>query len=477
MRAIPLPKNRDTGFKLLFVGGTLAMALLLGYRASAQWLVLILAGIGGLVVLQQPIIGLVGIILAALILPIKIPTGTEVVLNPATLLIPVTMGLWLLGMIRQKQIRLLPSPANLPFLAFLGLGLVSLIIGNVLWDSNVPHSGNFWLVQLSQWAIFAFSGGAFWLMGHLVKNEKQLWQLTFLFLLVGGGFAILRVTPGIDVFANTITTVTFIRAPFWILLTGLAAGQLLFNPQLTPRWRIFLIAILAAVVVYSFGLQQEAASNWVGVVAVVAVLFWLRWPQLRWLAILLLIILTAIGFLLPTVYNFAGGDAEWFESGGSRIALLTRVIEVTLSHNPLIGLGPAAYRPYGATQPLIYAHIIWLNPRVSSHNNYVDIFAHTGIAGLLIFAWLSLSLIRSGLQLHYQYTTGFVAGYVNGMLGVGAGSLVIMLLADWILPFVYNIGFDGFQASLLVWLFLGGFVVIANQKLPAFSGAVVTARE
>ena len=38
-----------------------------------------------------------------------------------------------------------------------------------------------------------------------------------------------------------------------------------------------------------------------------------------------------------------------------------------------------------------------------------------------------------------------------------------MLLADWILPFVYNIGFPGFQASVLVWLFLGGLVALENM--------------
>ena len=36
---------------------------------------------------------------------------------------------------------------------------------------------------------------------------------------------------------------------------------------------------------------------------------------------------------------------EWDESGGSRLALSGRVIEVTM-RNPITGLGPAAYRFY-----------------------------------------------------------------------------------------------------------------------------------
>ena len=38
-----------------------------------------------------------------------------------------------------------------------------------------------------------------------------------------------------------------------------------------------------------------------------------------------------------------------------------------------------------------------------------------------------------------------------------------MLFADWILPHVYNIGFPGFQASVLIWLFLGGLVSLEQM--------------
>jgi hypothetical protein len=69
-----------------------------------------------------------------------------------------------------------------------------------------------------------------------------------------------------------------------------------------------------------------------------------------------------------------------------------------------------------------------------------------------------------GQQLRLRHAEGFLAGYVNGMLAVGAGSLVIMALADWILPFVYNIGFEGFQASVLVWLFIGGLAALENFR-------------
>jgi hypothetical protein len=90
----------------------------------------------------------------------------------------------------------------------------------------------------------------------------------------------------------------------------------------------------------------------------------------------------------------------------------------------------------------------------------VDLFSQAGLVGLALFLWFAVELARLGLRLRAHFTEGFAAGYVNGMLAAGAGALVLMLFADWILPFVYNIGFGGFQASVLVWLFLGGLVVL-----------------
>ena len=58
---------------------------------------------------------------------------------------------------------------------------------------------------------------------------------------------------------------------------------------------------------------------------------------------------------------------------------------------------------------------------------------------------------------------------VGAVLAVGVGALVLMVFADWLLPFVYNIGFPGFQASVLVWLFLGGLVALEHMPQPISS--------
>jgi O-antigen ligase len=251
-----------------------------------------------------------------------------------------------------------------------------------------------------------------------------------------------------------------------MLLAALTGGQLFFNEGLSNRWRLFLLVILVIVSIYAFHLERATASNWMGISVVFGVLTWLRWPRLRWPVVILGAILLVSGLLTSITYNFAGGDAEWEESGGSRLALISRVVEVTM-RNPITGLGPAAYRPYVAMKPLQYGRAFWVAPQINSHNNYVDLFSHVGLVGLGLFFWFAVELTRLGFRLRTHFTSGFAAGYVNAMIAAWAGALVLMVFADWILPFVYNIGFSGFQASVLVWLFLGGLVAleqIAKKK-------------
>lgn len=441
----------------------LALAFLLGQRASVRWLGLLAGGLGGLALLARPTLGLYALVAAALIVPLEFGTGTEVQLNPASLLMPALLGLWLLNMIRRRRIHFVSSPVNRPLILFLAANLLSLLIGQATWDPMVPVKGNFLLVQLAQWAIFAFSAGAFWLTANLLADEAALRRLTRAFLLVGGLVAIAVAALGIDAVVGHRATIAAIRVPFWILLAGLAGGQLLFDRQASLPWRAFLTMVLLAVVVYAFRLQQEAVSNWVGVAAVAGALIWLRFPRLRWPIVVIIAVLIVLGVLFPSIYEFAGGDREWEVSGGSRLALIERVVSVTL-RNPVTGLGPAGYRPYANMAPLQYGRAYWTNPVINSHNNYVDIFAHGGLIGLGLFLWFMAALAWLAWRLSRRLQQGFASGYANGMLATLAGVMVAMLLLDWFLPFVYNVGFPGFQASVLVWLFLGGLVALDNFR-------------
>ncbi len=441
-------------------------AALAGIKPSIYWLALLIMITGTIVLFQRPILGLLALVPAALVIPLEVGTGSAVAVNPATLLVPAVLALWFLSLVRQHEARLVSSRVNRPLILFLLGGLLSLLVGNVLWDPQVPRASDFIIVQLAQWAIFAFSAGAFWLTGNLIRDKVWLRRLTYLYLAVAGALAVLRAVPITDGWLDHIATIAVHRSPFWMLLTAMAGGQLFFDRRLSSGWRLFFLITLGVVLYYAFCLERATASNWIGVAAVLGIMSWLRWSRLRWPVILLLVVLTASGLLTSVIYEFAGGEAEWEESGGSRMALIGRVVEITM-RNPVTGLGPAAYREYARMQPLQYGRALYWGPRISSHNNYVDLFSHVGLLGVGLFFWFAIEVTRLGFRLRSQFTEGFAAGYINAMIAAWVGALILMLFADWILPFVYNIGFPGFQASVLVWLFLGGLVAleqIARQE-------------
>ncbi|MCB0056633.1 MAG: O-antigen ligase family protein, partial [Caldilineaceae bacterium] len=340
----------------MILAATVSLIVLLLASQTWRWaspasLMLLLASAGALLALQKPQLGLIGLVLTALLVNREFGTGTEVNLNPTTLLVPVLFILWLLDVVRRRDISLTNSRTTRPLVLFLLAALLSLLIGRATWDPAVPTRSNFLLVQLAQWAIFAFSAVAFWLAANLLHEETWLRRLTQALLLVGGVLAIAIAVLGVGRVVGSISTLATFRTPFWVLLTGLAGGQLLFNKRVSASWRLYLVVVLLAILVYAFRLQQEATSNWVGVASVVGVLVWLRWPRLRWPIVAAIVVLGLIGVLFPSIYDFAGGDVEWQRSGGSRLVLSERVIDVTM-RNPITGLGPAAYRPYANMTPL-----------------------------------------------------------------------------------------------------------------------------
>ena len=353
---------------------------------------------------------------------------------------------------------------------FVGSGLLSLLVGTATWAPTVPRPGNLILVQLAQWAIFALSAGAWFLASRLINSEQQLRNLTLGFLAVGTGLGISQLLTASNLLPVSIGTRAAILPPFWMLIAALAAGQLLYNRSVSVIQKIWLIAVVVVSLAYTLVFSRDNLSGWVGVSVVIGTLVWLRFPRQRWSLVGVIVALAVMGVLFPSIYNFAGGEEEWVGSGGSRLALIERVIEVTM-RNPITGLGPAAYRHYAILKPLPYLGAYWLQPQVNSHNNYVDLFAHVGLLGLALFGWFAVAYARTGLRLRQRYTEGFAAGYLNGALAAGMGSLVLMAFADWILPHVYNIGFTGFQASVLVWLFLGGVVALENMAPSPDDGA------
>jgi O-antigen ligase len=146
-------------------------------------------------------------------------------------------------------------------------------------------------------------------------------------------------------------------------------------------------------------------------------------------------------------------------SWGTRLDAWRIVLEVSRI-NPLTGLGFANYYWYVTLFNIRGYYINFI-----SHSQYVDLVAQTGIAGLICFIWVLYEVGRLGWSLTQKVEAGFARGYAYGVFGGLAGVIAAAFLVDWVLPFAYNIGLDGFRASILPWIFFGGLISLEQIYL------------
>ena len=186
-------------------------------------------------------------------------------------------------------------------------------------------------------------------------------------------------------------------------------------------------------------------------------LVWLR----DWRSGLLATLVAGLAALLflPVVQDFLATQVndpvqQW--STYSRFATWPVVFEL-FKASPLTGLGPANYAYYTSLYPLA-GYFVQFN----THNNYFDILLQYGLVGLLLFSWLAIAILRTAWVLRRSAGDGFSRAYANALLAGLVAVLISGTFADWFLPFIYNIGINGFQASIYLWLFAGGLMSIAS---------------
>jgi len=458
-------RNWAKAIPFLIVVVVLLLVAFVGQRPTMRFFILGAGGLGLILLLRYPGLGLVALAGLSFTLPLQINTGTAVSLTPPVLLIPAVALAWLTNRLRKRSLQLPASQTNLPLILFVISGFLSLLAGNAYWDPLVPQPGNLLLVQLGQCAIFALSAIVFWLSGALGRETRWLGRATWVFLASAGVVVLESHLPLSWHVLGWSDPTMGSQSMLWTWLAALASGQLLFNRRLRPLLRLGLLALLLAAAYVVWFRLADWVSGWAPfTVAVVAVVWLWVWKRSRVAALLLgLVFVVLVVLLFPVLFEHAGGQRELDISWGGRVVLYRAVLDLVKDH-PILGLGPAAYRHYGHTRwlSLGVGRALYLDPRISSHNNYIDIYAQMGLLGLGLFLWFLAEVGRLGWRLVPCFEGDFEEGYVYGALGGLAGTLVAMMLADWFLPFVYNIGFAGFRTSALAWMFLGGLVALAS---------------
>ncbi len=422
-----------------------------GSERHLSLLLLLLLGIGSsLLFLRWPPIGIAILIIGSLVVPFEIGTGTQTSLNITVFLLSGLISLWLLDMIaRRRRLQLKLKRPVLALLSFVTVSFLSFGVGQLPWFDFAKTAPLH--AQLGGLAVFLLSSGAFLLVAFQVRNLKWLKRLTWIFLILGGLYIVERLAPRLN--GNLLQfTHGSTGSLFWVWLVTLAFSQAVFNRRLHQGWRLVLGGLVLATFYVSLFQARSWASGWLPPLVALLAVLWVGATRQGLLITLVGGVVAAINLQKIIGLIMINEQYSWI----TRMEAWRIVVQI-VKVSPILGLGPANYSWYTPLFP-----ILGWSVQFNSHNQYVDIIAQTGLLGLICFSWFVWELGRMGWRLRAHVPEGFAQAYVYGALGGLVGTLAAGMLADWVLPFVYNITLSGMRASILGWLFLGGLVSLES---------------
>lgn len=433
----------------------LGASAVLGALAENRLALVAGAAVGGMVVFLVLVrwleVGVLLLLPISFLLPWGVGTGTETEINLTILWLFMLLGVWLVRMIvNNKHISLRGSIINLPGLLFVITTIVAMAAGNVRWLKFSTSQASIFS-QIGGTLMLVLPVGLLLMVGNIVKEENWLRKLVLVFLGLGTVHLIARWVPGGGIIAEVYNEKS-VSALFYIWVTALSGGIWLFDDTL-KRWQKYLVGgLFGLTVVTALILMSQNASTWFSVLVVIGMLIWLK----SW----------RMGLVVSLALGVAGiWHSEVIIERVFRIeeySAITRaatwpIMWELVKASPIIGLGPSNYYFYTPLFSLMGYYI-----QFNSHNNYWDIAAQVGLLGLVIFLWLSIALGWTGIRLRQQVRSGFRRAYTNAALAGLVGTLAVGMLGDWFMPFVYNIGFNGFRGAIFPWIFLGGLLALEH---------------
>lgn len=421
-------------------------------------------------------LGLALLVVTAVAVPYEFGGTGKMALNSSPFLAGTICAIWLVEVVvLHRAVALKMGRPVLAAMALMGSVAVSFVAAQFpLFPSAGAPRG----AQLAQVLIFLVSIGLFLIVGDLLKDIADLKRLTWLFLAAGGFVCVMHIVPT-RVFPMLLGRLVHVAhqesigSVFWIWLVAISASQAIFNRELTPMTRLAIGALTGLAVYRGLFLARSWVSGWLPPLVALFVLLLFRVPRLA-------IITALLGGLLflyftPTMTEVT--PAEEHYSAMTRLEA-ARVLWPLIKESPFLGMGPANYHYYVSMSPILGWYV-----RFNSHNQYLDLVAQLGAVGVATFGWLMCEILAAIWHLRVRFRGGFCEAYLLGALGGFAGTMLAGGLADWILPFYYNIGLGGMRSSLLFWVFLGAIAVIrraahteALPAAPAVAGTTFAAR-
>jgi len=457
----------------VMVLAVLLAAAYLAWQPNLRVTAAVYAFVGLWLLAQRPQWVVPALILLGALAPTTMRAGKDGRVNAAMLVVSAFILAEILRILVRREARLRPSPANAPWLILLAVAGFSVIAGRAQWNPWVVVKDSFWTVQLAQWSLYLLAAGAYFCSGTQLDRRSQLQTLLRVVLVLGA----LRVAFWLGLEAP-LQELGILGGPVIRIWTvAVAAAMALFIPSLGHRKRAALMGMAAFIVVWPLWYYRVWASGWMPTLVCAAVigLLWV-WKLSSRTAVLLYLAVVLAGPLMYLVARGLAQDDVW--SMDTRFIALRGLITL-MEGRWLLGLGLAAYWHYwrdvigqmSYVDPATgYFHYTFA-PTVNTHNNYLDVLGQMGLLGLVVFLWLLVALAFQALRAFRAEAPGFGQAYAAACVGGLAGMAFSGLLGDWIIPFVYNIGMNGFRDSFIGWLLLGGLTLLDATRGPGAAKA------
>lgn len=464
MGALSLP-NRYVWMRIALVVGVILAAPVAGYIAVSRRIdpVFVLGGLVGvlLLLLWQRYsnrvaashlyeVGILAIMLAGgLISFFTLPTGRE---SRIVISLVITLGLivhWIVSSLwRARKVTLRPSPINRPLLLFITVSVIAYLWSYVFRDPNMYVWSSFPFVQLA--ALLVNITLPLLLLFVANKIHDVVWLKRMAAVMVGLGMLSILLyftaTPVHNWFMYRGTRGLF---GMWV---GVVALALAFFHRGLPKWlRLLLLGLAFALVYRYFFLGRTWVTGWLPLGVGLLIVLFARSKQL--FLVVAVVGIIYIGLNFDFYYNNIVVSEEEEGSGSGRVELWVRNLSHVANH-PLFGMGPAGYAIYNMTYHPTDAR--------STHNNYFDVLAQTGIAGAVMYLWLFGALIvmaqrtRRAMRGRGDFLEAFSVATMAGSISVMVG----MMLGDWMLPFAYNQTISGFDNAAFSWILLGAMAAL-----------------
>jgi O-antigen ligase len=389
-----------------------------------------------------------------------ISTGTATKLPMALLFVGLWLGLWLVKMALDRQIKILPSPLNLPTLAFIVTVLVSTLWCRFWLDPQVIIAGKFLSVQIGTIGATLLS---VLIPIACINLVRQVWLVKACYwLIVAGSIFYLPFYSAENLIylsevkklgADQITFLTLSRLvnsgglfPLWFC--SLTLALLLFCKEFNKWQKILMAVVFLGWLFRLFIITIVRISGWLP--AFIAMLIVLFLYSRKWFFIfcLLGLVFGILNFQLLYESIIVAKEQEGTLAGSSsRGNLWTQAFRVSQDHL-ILGTGPAGYANYYMTYYRDFAY--------STHNNYLDILLQYGLVGLGFFLWvIGTCIVQLWKALDCHKKGSFEYAFTIGAFAGAVGMLPAMWLGDWVIPFAYNQTIAGFSYTAYNWVFIG----------------------